>query len=221
VNPFARFRALRRPARWRAMTRTCPLRLYAGDLPAGGRPEYAGWIGLSLTRDDALHLRHDLTEPLPLPDGCVDGFQAEDVFEHIRYEQLPAVVDEIHRVLRPGGLFRLSVPDYGCDVLRDRSEKDAGGRIVFDPGGGGTRETPGHVWFPRIDTVRALLEASRFAMSGAIEYLHYYEMDGHRVAYPIDYAKGYVQRTPDHDDRVQDPYRPMSLVVDLMKDAVP
>lgn len=220
MNPRKWFHALRRRARWRALARRRPLRLYAGSLPAG-RPEYAGLVGLAIKREDARHLRHDITAPLPLPDGCVDTFQAEDVFEHIPYARLPAVVDEVYRVLRPGGLFRLSVPDYGCDVLRDRSEKDAAGRIVFDPRGGGTRENPSHLWFPRVDTVRALLEASRFGEGGAIEFLHYYEMDGRPVTRPIDYAKGYVQRTPDHDDRVRDPYRPMSLVVDLVKGGAP
>jgi len=37
------------------------------------------------------------------------------------------------------------------------------------------------------------------------------------VAKPIDYSKGIVRRTPDFDERVKTPYRPMSLVVDLRK----
>ncbi len=33
----------------------------------------------------------------------------------------------------------------------------------------------------------------------------------------IDYSKGYIYRTPDHDSRVKNPYRPMSIVVDCHK----
>ena len=33
----------------------------------------------------------------------------------------------------------------------------------------------------------------------------------------IDYSYGYISRTPDHDERVQTPYRPMSIVVDCYK----
>ncbi len=191
------------------------IRLYSGDVPE--RKEYEGLIGLSLTRNNHNHLRHDITQPFLLADNTVDSFQTEDVFEHIPFEKLAPVVNEIYRVLKPGGLFRLSAPDYGCDVLQNRSIKDERGEIVFDPGGGGTPDSPGHVWFPRIDTVMQLLTKTKFHTSGTIELLHYYNKDGTFVAKPIDYSKGPVMRTPDFDQRVKKPYRPMSLVIDLTK----
>jgi predicted SAM-dependent methyltransferase len=58
---------------------------------------------------------------MPLQDNCVESYQAEDVFEHIDYDKLPEVINEIYRVLKPGGYFRLSVPDYGSDVYIERS----------------------------------------------------------------------------------------------------
>ncbi len=192
------------------------LRLYAGDVPL--MPEYDGWTGLSLTQQDHRHIRHDITQPLPLSDNSVAAFQAEDVLEHIHYGRLVAVINEIHRALKPGALFRLSVPDYGCDVLRERSEKDPLGNVVFDPGGGGTPEDPGHVWFPRIENVYRLLEKTHFFTNGEIEFLQYWNMDNVTfVAKTIDYSQGIVRRTPDFDERVKTPYRPMSLVVDLRK----
>lgn len=200
----------------RAMAAERQIRLYAGDIP--DTKEYNGWLGLSLTRQDERHIRHDITDPLPFADNSVDAFQAEDVFEHIPYDRLVAVVDEIHRILKPGALFRLSVPDYGCDVLRERSALGDAGEIIFDPGGGGTPEDPGHLWFPRIDTVNCLVARSSFAANGAITFLHYWNMDDATYAiHPIDYEKGMVMRTPDFDDRVRDPRRPMSIVVDLIK----
>jgi len=201
---------------WEQVGRMPVIRLYAGDVPK--QKEYEGLIGLSLSRNDQNHLRHDITQPFPLMDNSVDSFQAEDVLEHIPYEKLVPVINEIYRVLKPDGLFRLSVPDYGCDVLQNRSIKDEKGQIVFDPGGGGTPENPGHVWFPRIDTVMQLLTKTKFHESGKIELLHYYNKDGTFVAKPIDYSKGHIMRTPDFDQRVKNPYRPMSLVIDLAKD---
>jgi len=191
------------------------IRLYAGDIP--DRTEYKGLIGLSINVNDDRHIMHDITAPFPLPDNSVDSFQAEDVFEHIPYDRLAAVVDEIHRILKPGSLFRLSVPDYGCDVLRERSVWDSQGNILFDPGGGGTPATPGHLWFPRIDTLSELLSKTEFSRQGKIDYLHYYTMNNQPALKPIDYTKGHVDRTPDFDERVQNPRRPMSLVVDLTK----
>ncbi|MHC4112538.1 MAG: glycosyltransferase family protein, partial [Planctomycetota bacterium] len=200
---------------WEQVKQMPAIRLYAGDVPA--QKEYEGVVGLSLTHNDHNHIRHDITKPFPLADNTIDSFQAEDVFEHIQYERLLPIVNEIYRVLKPGGLFRLSVPDYGCDVLHSRCKKNEQGRILFDPGGGGTPDDPGHVWFPKIDRVRQLLEQTKFHESETIEFLHYYDMDGTFITKPIDYTKGHVTRTPDFDERVRNPYRPMSLVVDLTK----
>jgi len=209
------FRSEEKHLKWEDIVNLSNLRLYAGDIP--NMKEYEGWIGLSLTKSDARHILHDVTKPFPLPDNSVYSFQAEDVFEHIPYEQLVAVINEIFRILKPNGLFRLSLPDYGCDVLQNRAIKDNDGNIVFDPGGGGSFLHPGHLWFPRINTVRSLVENTDFAKHPKIHYLHYYKMDNTFVMKPIDYAKGHVQRTPDFDTRVQEPYRPMSMVVDLVK----
>jgi glycosyltransferase involved in cell wall biosynthesis/SAM-dependent methyltransferase len=191
------------------------LKLYAGDIPDS--EEYKNLIGLSIEKNDYRHIRHDITSPLPLNDNAVESFQAEDVMEHIDYSKLPAVINEIHRVLKPGGYFRLSVPDYGTDVYINRSIKDNNGNIIFDPGGGGTQENPGHLWYPRFDNVTALLAQTNFKTDGEIKFLHYYKMDGTPVTNTIDYSKGFVHRTPDFDQRVQTPYRPMSMVVDLIK----
>lgn len=202
---------------WEDVRRRPALRLYAGDVPA--LPCYDGWVGLSLERADARHVRHDVTVPFPLPDASVAAFQSEDVFEHLAPERVGAVIDEIHRVLRPGGLFRLSLPDYGGDVLRARSELDAAGEVVFDPGGGGTRACPGHRWFPTLARVDALLARTRFAAQGRIALLQGWLPS--RTAFvlgPIDHARGHVQRTPEHDARVRTPPRPLSLVFDLTKD---
>lgn len=201
---------------WEQVKQMPVIRLYAGDVPE--QKEYEGLIGLSMSRNDLNHLRHDITHPFPLMDNSVDSFQAEDVLEHIPHEKLLPVLNEIYRILKPDGFFRLSVPDYGCDVLQNRSIKDEKGQIVFDPGGGGTPENPGHVWFPRIDTVMQLLTKTKFHESGKIELLHYYNKDGTFVAKPIDYSKGPIMRTPDFDQRVKNPYRPMSMVIDLTKD---
>jgi len=204
---------------WQDILNLRSIRLYAGDIP--DMKEYDGLIGLSLTQNNTKHILHDITNPFPLSDNSVDSFQAEDVLEHISYEKLVSVINEIFRILKPNGLFRLSLPDYGCDVLDNRSIKEPNGHIVFDPGGGGSFLNPGHVWFPRINAVKALIEETAFAKYGRIEYLHYYNMDGTFVMKPIDYSKGHVHRTPDFDPRVQNHRRPMSIVVDLLKTQLP
>ncbi len=191
--------------------------LYAGDVPQNGL--YKKFVGLSLSQSNAQHIKHDVTQKLPLEDSCVDIYQSEDVFEHIEPEKLVSILAEIYRVLKPEGIFRLALPDYRCDILHSRTVKNEQGELLFDPGGGGELVdgkviNGGHVWFPRYETVREILQQSPFT---DIRFYHYYDAAGNGVTEPIDYSIGHVMRTPDHDKRVQDPYRPMSLVVDCVK----
>ena len=191
--------------------------LYAGDVPS--MEEYSKSIGLSLTQWNKNHIKHDVLNKYPLNDNSIDIYQSEDVFEHINYEQLPVVINEIFRILKKDGLFRLSLPDYNCDILYERSQKNENGEIVFDSFGGGEFAdgkviNGGHVWFPTYINVKELLEKTDFKN---ITFLHYYDEMGKGITNKIDYSKGFVMRTPDNDDRVKNPYRPMSLVVDCLK----
>jgi SAM-dependent methyltransferase len=195
-----------------------PIKLYAGDVP--DMPEYAGLTGLSLRQKNDNHIKHDVTKRHPFKDNSVNSYQSEDVFEHIEYNKIADIINDIYRILKPGGLFRLSLPDYRCDVLRKRSVYEDG-EIVFDPFGGGFYQHGqvlggGHLWFPKIESVRNLLFHSHFDILKC-KLLHYYDTDGTAVTNEIDYKLGYVQRTPDHDIRVQKPYRPMSIVIDFVK----
>lgn len=85
-------------------------------LHIGGKEARTGWEIL-----DALpgpHVDHlgnamDLSR---FPDETFTEVYASHVLEHFDYrEELPAALQEWHRVLRPGGLLRLSVPDL--DIL--------------------------------------------------------------------------------------------------------
>ena len=198
--------------------------LYLDDL-SRQRRDYTNknFIGLSLTNNNEYHIQHDVTNPIPLNDNTVDIVQSEDVMEHIEYNMLKNSINEIYRILKPGGLFRLSMPDYKCDILYNRSEKDSNGNVIFDQGGGGAYDRNnkkvirgGHVWFPVFSSVKSLLESTDF-LNDKINYLHYYDANNTPVINKIDYSKGYIIRTPDHDNRVKNPFRPMSIVVDCYK----
>lgn len=197
--------------------------LYAGDMPLDRRSRFP-FIGLSLFKNDQYHIQHDMTNHIDLPDESVNIFQSEDVFEHIDYQTLPGVFNEIYRVLKPRGLFRLSMPDYRCDVLINRSRKDEQGVVFFDADGGGSYDEVnkkviggGHVWFPNYENVKSLIQQTNFDMH-KVHFLHYYSpITGLGICNDIDYSNGFIQRTPDYDQRVSNPRRPMSIVVDLYK----
>lgn len=199
-----------------------PRALYAGRLSRSLAQFAANYIGMTPYFRSSRNIDFDVTSPLPLPDDYIDLYQSEDVFEHIPYEQLLAVFDEIHRVLKPGGLFRLSLPDYRFDQYERRSLKDERGEIIFDPGGGGEYRHGqvtggGHLWFPTYEKVRALFESSRFHHGGHVEFLHYTTADGGYVMNEIDHSVGEIQRVPGRDVRVENAPRPISIVVDAHK----
>ena len=173
------------------------IQLYAGELADRGEKNN-NLVGLVLHKGNHFSIHHDITEPYPLPDNCVYSYQSEDVFEHIELEKMPQVLNEIYRILKPGGYLRISVPDYRCNALKERSVIE-NGKIVFDPVGGGVYKNGhvlkgGHVWFPYYETVKKLLDESLFEK---YEFLHYYNENNVPVRKEIDYSKGFIARTPE------------------------
>ena len=162
-----------RAASWSDVLGAKEAKLYAGHIDRSIQ-QFPTHYGVTPFLSSSRNIRHDMREPLPIPDNSIDVFQSEDVFEHIEYSSIGGIIDEIYRVLKPGGLFRLSVPDYRCPMLAARSIKDVDGKIVFDPIGGGRFEDGkviegGHVWFPVYETVKALFDSSSF---DDVQYLH-------------------------------------------------
>lgn len=50
--------------------------------------------------------------PLAYPDGFVDEIRASHVLEHFSHVEVPAVLADWVRALKPGGLLRVAVPDF-------------------------------------------------------------------------------------------------------------
>lgn len=59
---------------------------------------------------------HDLSKGIPFASGTVDAVYHSHVLEHIDREEVPAFLGEILRVLRPGGIHRMAVPNFGRDA---------------------------------------------------------------------------------------------------------
>jgi predicted SAM-dependent methyltransferase len=79
---------------------------------SGGRG-LDGWINIdAVARHKDLYIAHDIRRPLPFGDGSVQRILAEHVVEHLDFrDDVPRVFAEFHRVLHPGGVVRIIVPD--------------------------------------------------------------------------------------------------------------
>lgn len=60
----------------------------------------------------------DLKKGIPFADGIFDGVYHCHLLEHIDREDAPYFLQECFRVLRPGGILRIVVPDLGALARR-------------------------------------------------------------------------------------------------------
>jgi predicted SAM-dependent methyltransferase len=85
-----------------------PLRLHLGCGPT----HLEGWVNVDLVSTGP-DLAWDLSRPVPFPDGSVDAIFHEHLLEHLPLPAAIGFLDECHRLLRPGGVLRIGVPDFG------------------------------------------------------------------------------------------------------------
>ncbi len=88
-------------------------------------------------------------EPLPYPDAYFDGITCCQVLEHFSHSHLPAV-REMRRVLKPGGMLEIDVPNVAC--WRNRWRLLRGKNITWDYREHYLHATPvlehGHSFYP-------------------------------------------------------------------------
>jgi len=205
--------------------------LYFGNLgPFEKQYQIPHFIGLALQPNHKREMRHNALDPLPFETASIAKIQSQDVFEHLPFDKVPAVLDEIHRVLAVGGVFRLSLPDYRSPPLKKRTIYDSGGRPVGDLMMGACakydRQTASakiefaddgdsHLWFPRYESVLELIVKSTIRQCASIRFYQYFSDDDNYVCEPIPENEMFVMRSVPHDNRADG--KPISIVVDFVK----
>lgn len=188
-----------------------------------------------LFRALALHQRfdydiaYDIRNPLPFPEASIRGFQSQDVFEHVQFDGVSRILDDIFHCLVPGGIFRMSLPDYNSPLLRSRSVFDCVGRVLYDAAMGGSvvgkmsggldvsfpEGGDAHLWFPTYNNVLELIIASQIRRCSTIKFHHYWINSVDYRCENFDQSIMPVQRTPPNDMRADG--KPISIVVDFIK----
>jgi len=100
-----RLRTLGTPRRYRH-ARDLWLNLGAGN------KGHAGWINVDIAPLPGINCVYDCRRHLPFPTQSAAAIFCEHFFEHLDYtEEVPVFLSECRRVLQPGGVLRLIVPD--------------------------------------------------------------------------------------------------------------
>ncbi len=69
------------------------------------------WINIDLVRTGPGVVAHDLSTGIPLPDVSCEVVYHSHVLEHLRRPDAQFFMRECFRVLKPGGILRVAVPD--------------------------------------------------------------------------------------------------------------
>ncbi len=206
--------------------------LYHGNL-VPGRVQHDSRLFWGLTPYPKLEfeVNCDLQKALPFMDQQFWGIQSESVLEHLPLQTVKTALDESYRVVKPGGLIRISLPDYNSPVLRKRSIFDESGRVIGDlmmgadvkfaseSEGGGRSVTfqkggVSHLWFPTYELTNELLLQSECRKARLVSFRHFYRDPSSFHLEPIEHGLMPVARTPPRDMRGGG--GPVSLVVDIV-----
>lgn len=76
-----------------------------------GNHFHGDWINLDLISDNLHVIPHDVTCGLPFADGYFDSVYHSHVLEHLHPDDGVKLLNECFRVLKPGGIARIVVPD--------------------------------------------------------------------------------------------------------------
>ena len=123
------------------------------NLGCGPQPA-AGWINADRERFDGVDLCGDIREGLALPDGAVRYAVAMHFLQDLPWGDIPGALAEIRRVLVPGGVLRLGLPDLdravdayrrgdaGYFLVPDADARSIGAKLVTQLVWYGTVRTP-------------------------------------------------------------------------------
>ena len=107
----------------------------------GGHGE-PGWINSDMKDGPGIDITVDIRDGLPLEDASLDCVVSIHALQMIAYPNVVQVLGELRRVLRPGGVLRLGLPDFdkaidayrrgdrGYFVVPDSDESTLSGKAI-------------------------------------------------------------------------------------------
>jgi len=130
----------------------------------------AGWTNSDQLTAPGIDLSCDIRDGLPLPDDHFEYAVAMHALQDLAYPDIVPALRELRRVLRPGGVLRLGLPDLDRAIrayrwrrrryfdVPDDQARTLGGKLVLQITWYGWVRTP-FTW----DFARELLERAGFA----------------------------------------------------------
>jgi predicted SAM-dependent methyltransferase len=111
----------------------------------------------------------DLRRRLPYENDCFSCAFCSHVLEHLTHPVARHCAKEVYRVLSPGGVFRIAVPDLDR-VVSDYDPESPDGFLweIFEPSDGKSKNS--HHWHYNETSLRKLLLESGFSSASRTAY---------------------------------------------------
>jgi predicted SAM-dependent methyltransferase len=144
-----------------------------------GQRFHPAWTNLDLQPAHPSVRRWDVTQPLPFADGSFDAVYHSHLLEHLPRAQALPFLTECRRVLKPGGVLRLAVPNLEAiarlylhvleEAWHDDEEALAQHRwLVLELYDQVTREAPGGAMLNHLQNEQCSLAWYRLGLDGTI-----------------------------------------------------
>ena len=112
----------------------------------------------------------DITKPLPFANGSVAAVFSSHVFEHLFMDEVYRLVEEIHRVLAPGGVCRVVVPDLEKIVAAfDPNSPDEFVHDIYEVSKREAVKNSHHCGFTKASLVK-MFKAAGFSKAESLSY---------------------------------------------------
>ena len=85
------------------------------NLHVGGKEKQDGWKILNIQSGENVDFLGDISNLEQFPDQSCEKIYGSHVLEHVRQNDIAKTLTGIRRILKPGGQFLVSVPDW--DIL--------------------------------------------------------------------------------------------------------
>jgi len=113
----------------------------------------------------------NLNRRLPYRDASVAAIYSSHVFEHLHVDVAERTLAECHRVLKPGGVLRIAVPDLDHEVANyDPVNPDAFLDGIFQGRAASDNRHARHWWHYNAESLAARMHAAGFSDVAQCDY---------------------------------------------------
>lgn len=98
-----------------------------------GKDIKKGYMNADIIRKNGIDASFDFNRfPYPLKTNTFDSVYSSNVIEHL--DNIPRVMKELHRIIKPNGVIRIIVPYYNCyGAYNDVTHKHYFSHKAFEP----------------------------------------------------------------------------------------